>query len=106
MALMVAPENTPVWTNESHCKACDKCVDVCPAGVLVMRPEPSSTLGSMIQVAFSDSCIGCKDCELVCPDFAIFVAEKSEHKFAKLSEEARVRAEAIRNNNFRLPAGY
>lgn len=106
MAFMVAPENTPVWTNEERCKACDKCVDVCPAGVLIMRAEPASTLGSMIQVAFPESCIGCKDCELICPDFAIYVAEKSEFKFAKLSDDSRTRAEAIKNNNFRLPSGY
>ena len=106
MALMEAPANTSVWVSETNCKACDKCVDVCPAGVLVMRPAPDSVLGSMIQVAFGDDCIGCNECELICPDFAIFVADKKEHKFAKLTDDSKARAEAIRNNNYRLPAGY
>jgi 2-oxoglutarate ferredoxin oxidoreductase subunit delta len=108
MSLMKAPENTPVWVNEDYCKACDKCVDVCPAGVLVMRPAADSTLGSMIQVAFQDSCIGCNECELVCPDFAIYVADKKadEIKFAKLTDEAKARAAAIVENNYRLPTGY
>jgi len=108
MALMKAPANTTVWVSESDCKACDKCVDVCPAGVLVMRPAPDSTLGSMIQVAFGDDCIGCNECELICPDFAIFVADKKSDgiKFAKLTDESKARAEAIKNNNYRLPAGY
>jgi 2-oxoglutarate ferredoxin oxidoreductase subunit delta len=108
MSLMKAPDNTPVWVKESHCKACDKCVDVCPAGVLVMRPAPDSVLGTMIQVAFAADCIGCNECELVCPDFAIFVADKKADgiKFAKLTDESKTRAEAIKNNNYRLPTGY
>ena len=106
MAVMEAPANTSVWVNTDRCKACDVCVDVCPAGVLAMKPEPSSTLGAMISVIAPQDCIGCNDCELHCPDFAIYVAEKSEYKFAKLTDESKARAEAIKNNNYRLPAGY
>ncbi|UFH59801.1 4Fe-4S dicluster domain-containing protein [Sulfurovum mangrovi] len=106
MAVMTAPENTPVWVNTARCKACDICVDACPAGVLSMKAEPSSTLGAMISVIAPDSCIGCNECELSCPDFAIYVAEKSEFKFAKLSDAAKARQEAITNNGYRLPADY
>ncbi len=106
MGVLVAPENTPVWVNENNCKACDKCVAACPAGVLAMRPEPSSTLGAMIEVVYPESCIGCRECELICPDFAIFVAEKKEFKFAKLTDESKIRAEAIKANNYRLPDSY
>ncbi len=101
MAIMEAPENTPVWVNESRCKACDVCVSVCPAGVLAMRPEPKSTLGAMVQIIAKDSCIGCNDCELSCPDFAIYVADKKQFKFAKLTDEAKQRGEAIKKNNYR-----
>ncbi|AFL68464.1 4Fe-4S dicluster domain-containing protein [Sulfurospirillum barnesii] len=100
MGLMSAPEHTPVWVNIARCKACDICVSMCPAGVLAMVPAPSSTQGSMIEVVVPDACIGCRDCELHCPDFAIFVADKSEFKFAKLSEASKERAEAIKNNHF------
>jgi 2-oxoglutarate ferredoxin oxidoreductase subunit delta len=106
MGLLTAPENTTVWVNENRCKACDKCVAVCPAGVLAMRSEHGSTLGAMISVVFANDCIGCKECELACPDFAIFVAERSEIKFAKLSNESKQRAEAIKANNYRLPDSY
>ena len=101
MSVMAAPENTPVWVNTKRCKACDVCVSICPAGVLAMVPAPNSTLGSMISVVAAESCIGCRDCELHCPDFAIYVAERGEFKFAKLTDEAQARAEAIKNNNFR-----
>jgi 2-oxoglutarate ferredoxin oxidoreductase subunit delta len=102
MSKMEAPANTPVWVNESRCKACDICVSVCPAGVLAMRLEPTSTLGAMVTIVAAESCIGCNDCELTCPDFAIYVADKSEYKFAKLTDEAKKRAQAIKDNNYRI----
>ena len=101
MSNMEAPSNTPVWVNEDRCKACDKCVSVCPAGVLAMRQEVTSTLGSMIKVVHPDACIGCTDCELACPDFAIYVADRKEFKFAKLTDEAKERKEAVVRNNYR-----
>lgn len=100
MSRMVAPENTPVWVNESRCKACDICVSVCPAGVLAMRLEPTSTLGAMVEIIAPQSCIGCNECELSCPDFAIYVADKSEFKFAKLTDESKARQQAIKNNKY------
>ncbi|MBP9566612.1 MAG: 4Fe-4S binding protein [Sulfurospirillum sp.] len=101
MSLMTAPTNTPVWVDTSRCKACDICVSLCPAGVLAMIQAPNSTQGSMIEVVVPEACIGCRDCELHCPDFAIYVADKSEFKFSKLAEASKERAEAIKNNHFR-----
>ena len=101
MSLFTAPSDTSVWVDVSRCKACDICVSMCPAGVLAMVPAPNSTQGSMIEVVAPEACIGCKDCELHCPDFAIFVADKSEFKFAKLSEASKERAAAVKHNKFR-----
>ena len=106
MSLMKAPENTPVWVNTSRCKACDVCVDACPAGVLAMKPDASTVLGAMISVIAPEACIGCQECELSCPDFAIYVAERKEYKFAKLTDSSKQRQEAIRNNSYRLPDSY
>ncbi|MGP1450539.1 MAG: 4Fe-4S dicluster domain-containing protein [Wolinella sp.] len=100
MAKLNAPENTPVWVNEARCKACDLCVSLCPSGTLAMRSDQNRVLGKMVTVAFPESCIGCGDCELHCPDFAIYVAERSEYKFAKLSEESRARAQKIKENHY------
>ncbi|NPA59505.1 MAG: 4Fe-4S dicluster domain-containing protein [Epsilonproteobacteria bacterium] len=99
------PGDQPVWVNTSNCKACDICVSVCPAGVLAMRYEISSTLGSMISVEHPEACIGCQECELSCPDFAIYVADRKELKeagvsFAKLTDESKARQEAIAANNY------
>ena len=99
------PGDQPVWINTNNCKACDICVSVCPAGVLSMVYEDSSTLGAMISIDHPESCIGCNDCELNCPDFAIFVADRKELKasgvsFAKLTDEAKTRQAAIVSNNY------
>ncbi len=101
MSLVTAPQDTAVWVDISRCKACDVCVSMCPAGVLAMVAAPSSILGSMIEVVEPSACIGCKDCELHCPDFAIYVADRKEHKFAKITDEAKARAEAVKNNKYR-----
>lgn len=101
MSLLIAPGNTSVWVNVLKCKACNICVSFCPAGVLAMTPAANSILGSIIEVVNPESCIGCGKCELHCPDFAIYVADKSEFKFAKLNDDAKQRAEAIKNNKFR-----
>ena len=106
MSKMVAPTNTPVWVDTQRCKACDICVDACPAGVLSMQQEATSTLGAMIAVIAPNDCIGCNECELSCPDFAIYVADKKEFKFAKLTADSKARQEVIANNGFRLPTDY
>lgn len=94
------PGNQPVWVNKNNCKACDVCVSVCPSGVLGMVYDSSSTLGAMISIEHPEACIGCMDCELSCPDFAIYVAEKGDYKFAKLTDDSKARQVAVVANNF------
>lgn len=94
------PGNVPVWVNTNNCKACDKCVANCPAGVLAMQYDNTSVLGSMISVEHPESCIGCGECELICPDFAIYVADRKDFKFAKLTQEAKDRQQKIIENNY------
>lgn len=98
--------NVPVWVNEKRCKGCDICVSLCPVGVLSMRLDSKMILGKVAEVSFPESCIGCKECELHCPDFAILVADKKEFKFAKVNQEAQLRGEKIRANAFVLPQEY
>ncbi|MDR2638568.1 MAG: 4Fe-4S binding protein [Helicobacteraceae bacterium] len=88
---------------ESRCKACSICAEVCPSGTLAMRGEPKSALGAMACVIAADDCIGCGECELACPDFAVAVADRKTYKFAKLTEASRLNAEAIKANGYYAP---
>jgi len=70
-----------------------------------MQYEVKSTLGAMIAVEHPEACIGCQECELSCPDFAIYVADRKELKeagvsFAKLTDESKARQAAVAANNY------
>ena len=94
--------NSPVWVYYDRCKSCDICVSVCPSGTLGMKLDATTTNGKIIDVAYPDSCIGCGECELNCPDFAIKIADRKTFKFAKLTQEARNRALKIKENKYML----
>jgi 2-oxoglutarate ferredoxin oxidoreductase subunit delta len=40
------------------------------------------------------------ECELSCPDFAIYVADKKDYKFAKLTDDSKNRQVAVIANNY------
>jgi 2-oxoglutarate ferredoxin oxidoreductase subunit delta len=59
--------------NESWCKGCEICVDICPRDVLKMEDF-------VAKVVDIDQCTGCMMCELLCPDFAIVVHPPKKKK--------------------------
>ena len=56
---------------ERYCKGCSICVEFCPTRVLELD-------GFVVKVAEPEKCIGCMQCELRCPDFAIKVFKEGE----------------------------
>ena len=62
-----------VIVNESWCKGCEICVDICPRQVLVME-------NFVAKVENIAQCTGCMMCELLCPDFAIEVHPQERKK--------------------------
>ena len=52
------------------CKACGICIEFCPTEVLGRDKEEKSV------PVDTEKCIGCMQCVLRCPDFAILVEEK------------------------------
>lgn len=57
---------------KERCKGCNICVAFCPKKILAL-----DTLGK-IHVTDEQSCINCGQCELRCPDYAIYVEKKVE----------------------------
>ena len=57
---------------KERCKGCGICVAFCPKKILAL-----DTLGK-IYVKDEQSCINCGQCELRCPDYAIYVEKKVE----------------------------
>ena len=61
-----------------RCKGCTYCIEFCPKGVLKIADEINSKGYHLPIAAHLDACIGCKLCELICPDFCIFVEKNLE----------------------------
>ncbi len=51
------------------CKGCSICVAFCPKNVLEL-------VDGIINIKDIDSCIQCGQCELRCPDYAIWLEEE------------------------------
>ncbi|HWR08579.1 4Fe-4S binding protein [Sporomusa sp.] len=54
-------------TKPRFCKGCGICVEFCPKKVLKLDDL------AKIEVAQAEDCVACGQCELRCPDYAIFV---------------------------------
>ncbi len=51
----------------ARCKGCGVCVNFCPKKVLAISEVEKC------EAVHPELCIGCGQCELRCPDYAIFV---------------------------------
>lgn len=56
-----------ITINQKWCKGCGICADFCPKNVYDI------SLGDPPVATRIEDCIGCKQCELKCPDLAITV---------------------------------
>jgi 2-oxoglutarate ferredoxin oxidoreductase subunit delta len=59
----------------ANCKGCGICVHYCPAGVLEMSGEFTPKGYHPPRKRQGATCTGCRTCELMCPDFAVFIEE-------------------------------
>ncbi|MCI5224519.1 MAG: 2-ketoglutarate oxidoreductase subunit delta [Candidatus Electrothrix sp. AR4] len=55
------------------CKICGICMAFCPKKII--RPGQNGKP----EIIDKDSCIGCRFCEMHCPDFAITVSERTPY---------------------------
>ena len=62
----MSKKNYQVQIEERYCKGCGLCVKFCPSAVLAMVSQKA-------KVVDGEKCVGCKACEIRCPDFAVNV---------------------------------
>jgi len=62
-----------VTINKAWCKGCGLCIAICPKKVLELDSKAKCEPVRM------DDCIGCRQCENICPDMAITVKERVEN---------------------------
>ncbi len=65
---------------KERCKGCGFCVEYCPKDVLELSTEFNTKGYHPPYVAKENTCVFCGLCEMLCPEFAIFVTEKSKKK--------------------------
>ncbi len=53
---------------EKYCKGCDICVAFCPKDCLKVNNRTGK-----VEIVDNDACILCGQCEMRCPDFAIYL---------------------------------
>ena len=62
-----------IYIIDDRCKGCGFCIEFCPTDVLV-EADRSNTKGyHPPEIKYPEKCIACRLCELICPDFAIYV---------------------------------
>lgn len=60
------------------CKGCGFCVEYCPEKVLAISHAYNKKGYHPPEVVDGKECVACRFCELLCPDFAIFITEKEK----------------------------
>lgn len=67
-------ENLVLRLNRNSCKGCGICVAFCPTHVLAVVED------NKCKIIDLEKCIKCGQCELRCPDFAIYLEEGQDEK--------------------------
>ena len=68
-----------VHINATWCKGCEFCVQYCPTKVLEMSAEFNAKGYHPPYVKNPEACTDCKFCQLICPEFSIFVTRVEDN---------------------------
>ncbi len=68
-----------------NCKGCELCINECPQDSLKMSKNINKNSYHYALLA-DDTCTGCTNCALVCPEAIITVFRESKEKIAAISK--------------------
>jgi 2-oxoglutarate ferredoxin oxidoreductase subunit delta len=71
------PKKGKIHIAKDMCKGCGFCVEYCPEDVLELSAEFNVKGYHPPHVKHEDKCLYCQLCETICPEFAIFVTQKT-----------------------------
>ncbi|MFW9961778.1 MAG: ferredoxin family protein [Candidatus Thorarchaeota archaeon] len=63
---------------QEQCKECGLCVEFCPKKVLCFTDIYNRKGYHPVTACDIDACVNCEFCERICPDMAIFLANREE----------------------------
>jgi 2-oxoglutarate ferredoxin oxidoreductase subunit delta len=72
---------------KDRCKGCGFCVEYCPKDVLEMSEEYNKKGYHPPLVKRPEECVECHLCEMLCPEFAIYVTLKEYRHATAVKEE-------------------
>ncbi len=71
-----------VIIEQEICKGCELCIEACPQESLALSAQINKK-GYRYAELINDSCTGCVNCALVCPDVAITVYREPKKALKK-----------------------
>jgi 2-oxoglutarate ferredoxin oxidoreductase subunit delta len=71
------PSMAEIHLLRDECKGCGYCIEFCPKKVLEESDEINARGVHPPKIVDESKCVICSFCTAVCPDFAIFVVDKS-----------------------------
>jgi 2-oxoglutarate ferredoxin oxidoreductase subunit delta len=72
---------------ENQCKGCGFCVEYCPREVLKLSDGYNLKGYHPPIVLKAEECVHCQLCEIICPEFAIFVTRKDNRPVSEAVPE-------------------
>ncbi|MFQ5605131.1 MAG: ferredoxin family protein [bacterium] len=73
---------------EDQCKGCGFCVEYCPIEVLQLSDGFNTKGYHPPVVVKANECVQCQLCEIICPEFSIFVTLKDQQPIPEMTVDA------------------